>query len=623
MTKEGVAHESKGVWSNLPSVPVGDFVTGFIGIIFGQLAFVMTVTLVASWIVAVTLTPMLAARWVESKRSHRWDRLVAKLDTPYRLLERAYGSAIGWTLRHKSVVLTLAVAMLVGTGYLISRTGVDFMPPQDSGEIEIIAELPSGRGLRRTTEVAEKLSAILASEPETRSTFYMAGTSEGGFQTSVGGREGSNVARVYARLSRPSERKRRDVEVVDSIRAKVAEIPDIVAVDYKTGSPITRIFSGQEKAITIDVRGSKFDEVSKVATRLREIVASTAGTVDVSIDLGGTRPELQVVVNRDLAEREGVNMETAAFSARTALFGATVSKYRGSGDDIDLVVRLRPEDRETPDHLTAIEIPSALGSLVPLSRVARVVERETPIEIVRKEKQRTVRVGANVRSRALSDVTRDIDKARAAENFPNDVIIRYGGDVEQQKTMQKEMGLVLILGILLVYMVMAAQFESLLDPFVILFSIPFAFTGVFLFLFLTKTTLTFSALLGLIMLMGIVVNNAIVLISMVGDVRRAGRPMFEALVETGMSRLRPILMTTITTVIGMIPLAITTGEGAELWRPIGIAMVGGLSLSTFVTLFIVPVVYALTERFRTISPPAATAEAATPEPAKPTTGADS
>ncbi|MBI3072887.1 MAG: efflux RND transporter permease subunit [Deltaproteobacteria bacterium] len=599
------------------------FVTGFIGIIFGQLAFVMTVTLVASWIVAVTLTPMLAARWATRSRYPRWERITTKLDTPYRLLERGYGHAVGWAVTHKLVVLVAAVGMLVGTVTLITRTGVDFMPPQDSGEVEIIAELPTGRGLRRTAEVAEKLSAILAAEPETKSTFYMAGTSEGGFQTSVGGREGSNVARVYARLSRPSERTRRDVEVVDSIRPKIAQIPDIVAVDYKTGSPLTRIFSGQEKAVTIDIRGTKFGEVEKVAQRLRDIVAAVPGTVDVSIDLGGKRPELQIIPDRGLAEREGVSMETVAFSARAALFGATVSKYRGNGDDVDLVVRLRPEDRETADHLIAIEVPSSFQTLVPLSRIARVVERETPIEIVRKEKQRTVRVGANVRGRALSDVTRDIEQARAAESFPKDIIIRYGGDVEQQKTMQREMGLVLILGILLVYMVMAAQFESLLDPFVILFSIPFAFTGVFLFLFLTNTTLTFSALLGLIMLMGIVVNNAIVFVSMIGDMRRTlGRPMLETIVETGKSRLRPILMTTITTVIGMIPLAITTGEGAELWRPIGIAMVGGLSLSTFVTLLIVPVIYALTERFRRVGRSTVRETTPIPDTPNPVPGAD-
>jgi HAE1 family hydrophobic/amphiphilic exporter-1 len=289
-------------------------------------------------------------------------------------------------------------------------------------------------------------------------------------------------------------------------------------------------------------------------------------------------------------------MNTIASSIKTFIEGSTATKYREKGETYDIYVRLEEASRSKIEDIENLALVSPLtGKQIRLANFARVYEVAGPVEIERQNRERVVRVECNVFKRSAGKVREDIRKELEKIILPQDVMLNFGGEAEEQAKAFKDLTLLLILGIALVYMVMASQFESLLDPFIIMFAVPFTFTGVFLGFLLTRTTLSVITFLGIIMLIGIVVNNAIVLISYINILRARGYSMLEAVTQGGKDRLRPVLMTTITTLVGLLPLAISRGEGSEVWQPLGITMIGGLSISTLITMLFVPTLYAVVE----------------------------
>jgi HAE1 family hydrophobic/amphiphilic exporter-1 len=305
---------------------------------------------------------------------------------------------------------------------------------------------------------------------------------------------------------------------------------------------------------------------------------------------------LRIEVFREKAAALGLDMRTIADTIKTFIEGATATKYREKGETYDIYVRLEEEFRAKPEDIENLFLVSPFsGKKIKLSNVARIYETSGPVEIERKNRERVVRVECNTYRRSTGKVIEDIKDQLQKIPLPLDILINFGGEAEEQAKAFKDLALLLLLGIALVYMVMAAQFESLLDPFIVMFAVPFTFTGVILGFVITHTTLSVVTFLGIIMLMGIVVNNAIVLISYINILRQRGLPMLEAVTQGGKERLRPVLMTTITTLAGLLPLALSTGEGSEIWQPLGITMIGGLSLSTLVTMLFVPTLYALFE----------------------------
>jgi HAE1 family hydrophobic/amphiphilic exporter-1 len=320
------------------------------------------------------------------------------------------------------------------------------------------------------------------------------------------------------------------------------------------------------------------------------------GAVDVSISREINRPELRIVVDREKAATLGLNMNIIASSIKTYIEGSTATKYREKGETYDIYVRLEESSRsrlEDVENLTLVS--GATGKQIKLINFARVDEVAGPVEIERQNRERVVRVECNVYQRSAGKVREDIKKELEKITLPADVMLNFGGEAEEQAKAFKDLALLLILGIALVYMVMAAQFESLLDPFIVMFAVPFTFTGVFLAFLITRTTLSVVTYLGIIMLMGIVVNNAIVLISYINILRARGYSMLEAVTQGGKDRLRPVLTTTITTLAGLLPLALSHGEGSEVWQPLGITMIGGLSVSTLITMLFIPTLYAVFE----------------------------
>ncbi len=603
------------------------FLHGFIGVMLSELAFVMVFTLSASLVTALVLTPTLAARLIRpsSAAAHSGLRRVGHaMERGFAAVERGYGWLLARALRWRLTVLLAAMAIAGLTALAATRTGVDFVLDDDYGFIQITVELPEGTSLTRTTAVADDIAARLRSYPEVITTFYMAGTSEAAVLATSGGKEASNVFNLFTRLLPKEQRAASEGDVVDRIRPYIKQRYPRAVLQFRTGNPVGQALGGAAKPIVINIKGSNMGDLRRAARQVEAALKAVPGTKDVAAELVGTRPDYRVMVDRKRAARMGLSSYAIGGTLRAALHGWKIADYRAGDTPMDLVIRLRPEDRDSPQDLELLQVPNLVvkhtqmgGATVhggymklPLGNFARVVRGRSPIEIRHMDKDRVVRVGAGYRGRPLGDVVRDIDAALAGLDLPRGVLLEQGSEVRRQREALADLKTVLLFSLLLVYMVMAAQFESLLDPLLIMLSVPFAVTGVVLAFLVTGTRLSIPAFTGLIVLVGIVVNNAIVLIDCINQLRREGTALHAAIAAAGERRLRPVLMTASTTIMGMLPLALTTKEGAFLWAPMGQAVVGGLLVSTLITLVVIPVMYSLSEPIRARGPRVAASRAA-------------
>ena len=580
------------------------FVGGLIGVMFTEFAFVIITTLLASLAVALMLVPVLSHRLLratdEKKRGWFWQATERRLAR----VEAGYGRIIGWALRNRKKVVGIAMAAFVASLSVTAVIGADFMPKTDEAIMVVKAELAVGTNVDRTHEVAKRIEQILRQEiHEAELVAIQAGASKNALAAIFGGRQGSNIAQVSVRVPRLRHRKRTTFQMAEAVRPKLAVIPDIVNLEV-SGSQQMNMTGGSGKAITLEAYSLTGDipELRKAAGQIRDILKRTPGAANITTDLMEDNTELQVTIDRLAAARLGVPVASVAMAVRTAMYGNVETRYRGGVKDIDLFLRLRVEDRRTVADIANLTVPSMTGAQIRLSTIARVVEGRSPIEVRRINQQRTIRVMADVQGRALSEVAGDAERTIAAEQkagkISAGITTKAAGDVKEQRTMLTNLGLALLLAVLLVYMVMAGEFESILDPFVVMFSVPFGITGALLVLPATGTTLSITSIIGMIMTVGIVVKNAIVMVDYINLMRDRGMGLEEAIQRGGERRLRPVLMTALAIVGGMVPLAVGWGEGSEIWKPMAVAVIGGVTLSTLVTLVLIPSVYALTDRWR-------------------------
>jgi HAE1 family hydrophobic/amphiphilic exporter-1 len=582
------------------------FVSGFIAILFGNLAYVLSITILSSLFVALTLTPMMCAKYLRKPPPGR--KVFFAADRALKAFEAGFGRMIAGCLRHRAAVLLAALAILVSSGYLVTRVGFDFMPPSNSGEIQATLELPVGTRLEESARVARELTVALRANPAVKFSFFRAGTEELGFDAAMGSKEGANIITVFLMLKPMSERTITDLEFCDFLRRETARFPEVKRLTVVSGSGLQAMLTGGDKPFTLEVRGDDLDQMAKAALDVEAIIRQIPGTEDVAAELSDMRPELAYRPDRERALAEGLVPAQLGNTLRTALHGQVVSKFRGLGRDDEIRLRLRAEDRLSAESLGRVRVRSFTGRLVALEDIGRFVEGYAPVDIIRKDKQRTIKVGAILKDRAMGDVADEAEIAlrKAGLYARSGISVFTTGMVKEQREIFESLGLLLILAVVLVFLVMAGQFESYLDPFVILFSIPFAFTGAFSLLWVTGTHLSVPAALGLVILVGVVVNNAIVFVDYANLMRREqGMGLTQALEVAAERRLRPVLMTSLTTVAGLVPMATSAGEGSEFWAPLGRAALGGMLLSTFVTLIIVPVLYHLLN-FARKNPPAPT-----------------
>lgn len=601
------------------------FIPGVVGVIFGELAVIVIVTLLASLFTAVTFSPMLCSRWLHFNNSKAQakpkPRLFVKFydfsERIFQAWEIFYSRQLGWSLRHKKIIIigfTLAFMLSLSLARFV---GNEFIPEEDTGDMRINISLAVGTRLEETDKVAQQIEDLFARDVPEAEYYYARTGSVRGLGRAFGGVQGTHTIAAGAKLVVKTQRKRSVIEVAQIIRDKIKDIPGVIKADISTGNPIGRLITGGGgKAIQLEIIGHSFAETDALAEKIKKILENIPGAVDVDISREFNRPELKIEVDRQKTAALGLDMSTIANTLKAFIQGTTATKYREKGETYDIYVRLEEASRTKIEDIEDLSVVASLPeektsfmaladaeSLkgisrkhIKLSNIAKIYETLGPQDIDRKNRERVVQVECNAYRRSTGKIIEDLEKELTKLTLPSGCMINIGGEAEEQKKAFRDLALLLMLGVALVYMVMAAQFESLLDPFIVMFAIPFTFIGVILGFVLTNTTLSIVSYLGIIMLMGIVVNNAIVLVSYIQILRARGLSMYEAVTQGGKDRLRPILMTTITTLAGLLPLAISRGEGSEVWQPLGITMIGGLTVSTLITLLFVPTLYAIFHR---------------------------
>ena len=568
------------------------FLTGLTGVVFKQLGSIIAITLGASLFAALTMTPMLGARFIK-----RQTLLVGNVRW-YAAVERGYRRLLQSALRHRGVFLSAFGAVFAVTFLMARFVGTELFPEMDTGELSVVVELEESTRVERAGEVALGLAELYPKlfAEETRDYYAFVGETEEQMGVALGMAEGANVAECGASLVGKSKRQRSAKEIANVIRGEVGKIPGVQKVDVTVGSPIRSVILGGTKPLVVEIQGHDLEQVSALANRLKAAIVGVPGAVDVTTSEKLPRTEVWVEVDREKAAQLGVSTAAVASTLRANYYGYEVTKYRDAGDDFDVYLRLSQPDRATLDEIGDVTVPSVTGRLIKLGSIAGVKLAQGPVWIDRKDRERIIRVEADTLGRSLGEVRTDVEREVGKVKIPAGIDVRFGGQVEEQRKAFAQLRLMLVVGILLVYMVMASQFESVKTPFVIMFSVPFAFTGAIWFLAATNSSISVVALIGLVLLVGVVVNNAIVLVDYTNILRHRGLSMTEAIVTAGTRRLRPVLMTTLTTIFAMVPLVLNTGEGAEMWQPFGVTVIGGLLVSTAVTLVLVPVMYSIISR---------------------------
>jgi len=578
------------------------FATGITGVMFKQLAAVVTFTLLASLFTALTLTPSLSSKLL-AKRAEARGALRQVYEAGERFLERVneiYSRVIAAALHHPRRVFMLAGCAVVLGGVFSKFVGSEFMPSPDVGQLSIVLELPQNTRVEYTEKIAEKVSRLYEQEvPEKKVDYVAVGQSEEGYEAALGFRVGANVVRSGAKLVDKKYRHRSAKEIADALRKKMLQIPGIQRMTVQATSPLRQIFVGGGKPIVIEIMGHDLDKITAVAEEIKDILNSIEGTVDVTISQPPPRTELWVEVDKERATSLGISTAEIARTLRAYYYGVDAEPFWDASEEYDIHLQLPEEIRDDPERLLWLPLKTIAGKVITLGNVAHIEERPGPVEIKHKERQRVVYVEADTFGRSMGEVMREFRERIRTLELPQGVDIKYGGEVEEQRKSFRTLLILLMLGIVFVYMIMASQFESFVHPFVIMFSTPFALVGAVFFLAITRITLNLMSFIGLIMLMGIVVNNGIVLVDYINILRRRdGVALYEAVVAGARRRLRPVLMTALTTMFGMLPLALQRAEGAEVWRPLGVAVIGGLFVSTFVTLVLIPTIYYVLERRR-------------------------
>jgi len=578
------------------------FVKGITRILFTEFAVIVTVTLLASLFSALTLAPMLSATLM---RRERFDpgaggRLARLSERSFQWVYDAYGRLLGWALNHKAVVVLVSVIIFVGSLLLVPLLGTEFMPEEDTGFLRCTLHLPVGTRVEETARVMDELGRILTEvvpEKERIAVFTSCGTSEEGMGA-MSSEEGSHIGSFGVKLVRRDKRTRDVKEIAAALRLRIDSALGMLEIQkyrLETGDPMSGMVLGGEQPLTVNIIGDDLEATDRLAAEIMQIARDTPGTVDVNISRVKGMPELWVRVDRDKASTLGLNVSDVGDTVRASIYGITASKFRVLGDEYDIFVRLREPDRSDTRDVLATSVRLPTGTLVRTENVAALTTERGPLEIDRKDRGRIVNVTGSVQQRSLGEVVADIEARIRKLDIPPGVEVIMAGQTEEQRESFFWLIVAMGVGIVLVYMVMASQFESLIDPFVVMFSVPFAFSGTFMALFLGGYHVNIIAFIGMLLLIGVVVNNAILLVDYTNVLRARGIPMAQAVPEAGRTRLRPVLMTALTTVAGLAPMAFGKGQGSEVWNPLGLTVLGGLLVSTFVTLVLVPTIYSIFE----------------------------
>ncbi len=564
------------------------FVPGIAGILFRDMALTVVFALLCSLFVALSLIPLLASKLLSVNRKKGPGRKTTGK------LGGAYEAVLLWSLRHRKTTLAIATVIFILSMSLVRYVGVEFTPASEPGEFQLTVEMPVGTRLDVTEQATIDAETIIRREvPEIQSMFARIGQGTG-FGAIFGG-AGSHMGRLWFQVAPLNERDRSDEEIRLALRQPLLQVPG--AKVYFSADAFSEMMFGGAR-LAVEIYGEDLKVARDLAVAIRDTMEAIYGATDVRISRQEGKPESRIIIDEDKAARFGLSVSSIANSVQTAIMGAVAGQYREGGKEYTIRVRLPEEDRQSLEDVMDVLIPTPMGTPVPLSALGVMEVTGGPVEIERKGQQRLISVTGNLTGeRDLGSVVGELREKLAAIAVPPDFVAEIAGEAQEVAESFRWLGLALLGAVFLVYMVMASQFESLRHPFIIMFSLPLSFIGVAWMLFLTGTTLSINSFIGVIVLAGIVVNNAILLVDYTNLLRERGMELEEAVMTAARTRRRPILMTAFTTILAMTPMALGLGEGSELNSPMARAVIGGLATSTFLTLVIIPVVYMSFERF--------------------------
>ena len=607
--KEAAIYATNEVWLSVIAttlVVVAVFmpltmIPGMAGVMFKELGWIVTIVVCVSTTAAITLTPMLSAYMLKiegGEHTYKGIGIIYKpIDMFLRWLDNIYEKALRFVVRWRKTTIAVLMLFFVGSLMLLKQVPTEFFPPVDNGRITMSVRVEQNTHVDQTVKVARQIDQIIAQKYPY---IYMVSTSAGAnssnnafaaMQTT-----GSHIINYNVRMPRLSDMERPTIfEIADGLRRELAAIPEIrefTVTPGGGGGP----GGGGSSTVEIKVFGHDMNTAMATAKELQTKMSQLSTMRDAQLSREDLQPEFNVQFDRDKLAYYGLNASTIAQFIRNRIYGYECTKYREDGDEYDIVVRYAEPYRESIEDVENITLYTAQGRAIKLKEVATIYEDFASPEIERENRQRVVTVSGSVGAGvALGEAVSEVNAMLAEYDVPAGLDLELGGSIEDQGEAFSDIGMLLILIVILVYIVMATQFESLAYPFIIMFTIPFAMSGVFIALWMSSTPLSLIALIGAIMLVGIVTKNGIVMVDYMNLLVERGSEVADAVIAGGKSRLRPVLMTSLTTILGMVPMAMGIGEGSETWQPMGISVVGGLLVSTFLTLFIVPALYAMME----------------------------
>ncbi len=585
------------------------FITGIAKLLFEPFALTISFALIASYFVSLTVIPVLTKKYlkpekeysIQSKRLH--ERIFARSKSFFDGVDNAYQSALQWSLSHKKIVVYGIGGFFVVSLLLVKFIGTEFFPETDESQFSIVMRSPIGTRLRITDQYIKQIQGMIKEVIPAKDIKTII-SNEGlpsGFASIWSQNTGPDTAQIQVNLVTPDKRKRNDIELMNLVRKRIQGAIPGVQTYFISGGIVSRIMNfGSTAPIDVELYGYDLGTAAKEAEVVAALMRKTPGVTDVMISRRENYPELDINVDREKAALAGVNQRTVANTVLTSMSSSlnifpSIFTDPISGNEYYIVVQMDKRFTNNMQDLDNLPLPTYNGKTIYLKDIASINKGVGPVLIERKYQQRVIHITANATGRPLGDVANDLSNEFAKLKLPPGFYIDMSGEVAQQKGAFLSMFFALLLAIMLIYMIMASQFKSLLDPFIIMFSVPMGLIGVIWMLFLTNTTLSIESFMGVIMMIGIVVSNGILLVDYTNRLRGEGIELHEAVIRAGRTRLRPILMTSLATILGLIPMAIGFGTGSETNMPLARAVIGGLLVSTFLTLLLIPTLYTVFE----------------------------
>ena len=567
-------------------------VSGLTGVMFNQLGWIVSITIVTSTVIAISLTPMLASQLLklkskkEKKPRFGYDSTIGKLLSH---IENFYENNLRWALRHRGLVLIAGIVVFIVSIYLVKFVHTDFMPESDEGQVNIYVELQSGVRVEETILTTLKIEELIHDRyPEVELISSSTGSDDEGGFISMFSQSGSNIINFTLKLAPLGQRERSVWDISSDLRSQLDLFPEIINYDVNTQA---HFMGTAGNTVNVEIYGYDFDVTNQVAAQIKSVLSQVDGAEDVQISREKEKPELQIALDKNKLSQHGLNTAAVSMYISNRMDGMIASRFREEGDEYDIIVRFTEEYRNSISDIEEITIMTPMGQKVKVGELGEVEEYWSPPNIERKRRERLVTVSVKPVGISLGELAVRMNSEISKIEIPREVLVVVGGAYEDQQEAFADLALLMLIGLVLVYLIMASQFESFVMPVIIMFTIPFAFSGVVLALLITNTTLSVVAALGAVLLVGIVVKNGIVMIDFINLMRDREYEMVDAIALSGRSRMRPVLMTSLTTILAMLPLALSSGEGSEIWSPMGITVIGGLIFSTFLTLIYIPVLY--------------------------------